>query len=258
MMMFFNKIGWIYRVLATGFAYTVFGVGGVIASILVIPVLYLLPGGKIKRQQRAQYIVHWMFLTFVHFIRFIGLMRWRVEGIEKLQGSGRLLLANHPTLLDIVFLMAFIPNATCIVKSRLRSNLAMSGFIALTGYIANDHGPSLIDSALESLQAGSTLIIFPEGTRTSMHKPINLLRGAANIAVRCKINITPVIIDCEPPTLSKEHKWYNVPSCPFVMSFVFKDDITMAAFSNQPATIESRRLTSYLENYFLKETQLHV
>lgn len=255
----FQRIGWLWRLCATALAYTVFGLGGLIVPLLAIPLLYLLPGGRKTRQRYARRIVHWLFLSFVYFMRLLGILSWRVEGLEKLRRErGRLLLANHPTLLDVVFLIAFVPNATCIVKSRLRANPAMSGFIALTGYIANDDGPDLIESARAAMRDGSVLIIFPEGTRTTPGKPMTLRRGAANIAVRCAVNITPVVIQCSPPTLSKQHKWYHIPERAFTMSFQIGDDLSVAPFADGVAALGSRKLTDYLKNYFTKETELHV
>lgn len=40
-------------------------------------------------------------------------------------------------------------------------------------------------------------------------------RGAANIAIRANVPIRPVIITCTPSTLTKNEKWYHVPSQPF-------------------------------------------
>jgi len=40
-------------------------------------------------------------------------------------------------------------------------------------------------------------------------------RGAANIAIRANVPIRPVVITCAPSTLTKNEKWYHVPSRPF-------------------------------------------
>lgn len=252
-----QRASWLWRIFATALACTVFGIGGVVAPVLAIPPLFLLPGGREKRQLRARRMVHGLFHAFVHFMRALGLLTWRIEGKKKLQRPGLLILANHPTLLDVVFLVAFVPNATCMVKSSLRNNLAMRGLIKLSGYITNDEGQDFIASARNALRAGSALIIFPEGTRTRMDEPISLQRGAANIAVRCGVDITPVIIHSSPPTLGKEHKWYHVPDRPVVISFSVREDIPIAPFTTQAAALGSRKLTNFLEKYFTRESQAY-
>lgn len=252
-----QRVFWLWRMFATALAYSLFGLGGVLVPPIAGVFLLLLPGGKAKRQRRARYLVHCLFKAFIYMMRALGLLRWRTQGMELLSRDGLLVLANHPTLLDVVFLVAFIPNASCIVKSRLLANPAMRGFIALTGYIANDDGQGLVSAARDAMASGSNLIVFPEGTRTRPGKAIAMQRGAANIAVRCGTDVTPVIISCLPPTLSKEDKWYHIPSRPFVMSFTVNKDICVACFSEKSAVHGARQLTQYLENYFTKETQHH-
>ncbi|WP_245395071.1 hypothetical protein [methane-oxidizing endosymbiont of Gigantopelta aegis] len=41
---------------------------------------------------------------------------------DKLNRPGQLIVANHPTLIDIVFLISRIPYACCIVKDSLWHN----------------------------------------------------------------------------------------------------------------------------------------
>ena len=248
-----QRLFWLWRLFATALSFTVFGIGGVVVPLVAVPILYLLPGGREARERRARFTVHTLFKAFIHFMRLLGLLSWEVTGLEKLQRPGLLVMANHPTLLDVVFLVAFIPNANCIVKSRLLGNPAMRGFISLTGYIPNDNGPQLIAAAEHALGSGSALIIFPEGTRTRTGQPMAMQRGAANIAVRCQPIVSPVIIRCDPPTLSKEHMWYHVPARPFVMSFDVKDDLCLAPFSTAAASLGARKLTRHLEDSFTQE-----
>lgn len=252
-----RKAFWTWRLLATGLSFIIFGIGGVLAPLLAIPVLYILPGDRRTRQRRARLLVHTLFKSYIHLLSALGLMSWHIENQEILRRPGLLLLANHPTLLDVVFLVAFVPNATCIVKSRLLNNPSMRGFISLTGYIPNDNGNQLISSANRAIRGGSSLIIFPEGTRTRQGTPMSLQRGAANIAIRSEKDVTPVIIQCSPPTLSKEHKWYHIPDRPFVMTFIVKDDIPVSPFLDGTKPLAARKLAHHLELFFSKESRLH-
>ncbi|MEJ2760944.1 MAG: lysophospholipid acyltransferase family protein [Gammaproteobacteria bacterium] len=256
-MQLIRQINYLWRLLATGLCFTVFGLGGVIVPPIATPVLYLTSRSAPTRQRQARKLVHWLFKGFMHMMRALGIMTWRTEGLQKLNREGLLLLANHPTLIDVVCLVMFVPNADCIVKSRLLNNPAMRGFISLAGYITNDRGDILVKAAKQSLSQGSVLVIFPEGTRTRQGEPFKFQRGAANIAVRCQVDVTPVRIDCSPPTLDKERKWYHIPERPFVMSFVVGDDIAIKPFLHCPASLGSRRLTRKLESYFLEECPAH-
>ena len=248
-----KKLFYYWRVLATGIAFTVFGIGGVLIPCIAILVFKIWPGTREQQQLRARKLVSCTFKSFIYMMRLLGILRWETSGLEKLNRDGLLVLANHPTLLDVVFLVAFIPNADCIVKSKLLANPAMRGFVKLTGYITNNKGEALVDAAGASLSQGSTLIIFPEGTRTPISEPPSFQRGAANIAIRTKTDITPIQISCNPPTLSKELSWYQVPEETFNMSFDVKDDISIEPFLEDNAPLAARKLTAYMENYFRED-----
>ena len=246
-----QKINYYWRLIATAIAFTLFGIGGVIVPLLALPVLYLLPGGVSTRQLRARKLVHWTFRVYIHIMRLLGILTWEIDHLDRLQRPGILVLANHPTLLDVVFLVAFIPHSDCIVKSRLMMNPAMRGFVTLTGYITNDSAETLMESAKQSLQRGSALIVFPEGTRTQSGQDLSFQRGAANIIVRASVVPTPVVIQCEPATLSKQHKWYHIPKeRKFHLSFQVLDDVEMDQFMALSPSLGARHLTRYLEDFF--------
>lgn len=244
------RCNYAWRLVATALSFTLFGICGIVLPLLVAPVLFLLPGGKPRRQRAARAMVHTLFKGFIHMMRLLGILSWTIDGIEKLDRDGLLVLANHPSLIDTVFIMAFIPNADCIVKSRLLTNPVMRGFILHTGYITNDRGGNLIEAADASLKSGANLVIFPEGTRTTTGEALKFQRGAANIALRCSVDITPVVITCNPPTLSKDHRWHDIPARPVVLSFSIKDDISITQFQDLPTTLGARRLTEHLEALF--------
>jgi 1-acyl-sn-glycerol-3-phosphate acyltransferase len=140
-----------------------------------------------------------------------------------------LILANHPTLLDIVFLMAFVRRADCIVKSGLWRNPFMRGPVKAAGYIRNDHGVGLLDACIAAIGRGENLVIFPEGTRTSSDGAIKLKRGAAHIAVRSACRVAPVLIRCAPPMLVKGNRWWRLPSKRVRYRFEVRDDIDVQA-----------------------------
>ncbi len=248
-----NRVDYYWRLFANAFSFAIFGVGGVLIPIVAFPVLYLWPGSRIQRQRRARRLIQLTFKAFIYMMRGLRVLTWKIDGIEKLQRDSILVLANHPTLVDVVFLVSFIPNADCIVKNQLLANPVMRGFLSLTGYISNDQGEALINAAKTSLQTGSALIVFPEGTRTQPGGALAFRRGAANIAIRARVYMTPVVIQCNAETLSKQHKWHHIPDQRLLISFSVKDDIHIEPFLSDNAPLAARRLTRYLENYFTEE-----
>jgi 1-acyl-sn-glycerol-3-phosphate acyltransferase len=254
----FNVAWRAWRVLATGVCFALFGLGGVVLRVLVFPVMTLCVRGP-ARAAAARAIIRLAFRAFVGVMRLLGVLRYEVTGLDKLARGGQLILANHPTLIDTVFLMAFVKNADCIVKGALWNNAVTGAPVRAAGYIKNDNGPQLLDDCIASLRAGGNLIVFPEGTRTAQGGTPALKRGAANIAVRASQAVTPVVIRCDPPTLGKGEKWWQVPPRQARFRIDVMDDIGMECFSAAGVsdTVAARRLTEHLQLYFTKESARH-
>lgn len=252
-----DQAGRAWRVLATGLSFALFGLGGLLLRVLVFPLLSLVVRDEQRRTAAARAVVRITFRLFVGIMRTLGVLRYEVSGIDKLDREGLLILANHPTLIDTVFLMAFVRNADCIVKGALANNPFTRGPVRAAGYISNRDGAELVEACIGSLRGGMNLIIFPEGTRTGRGADMTFKRGAANIAVRGQRAVTPVLIRCEPLTLGKGEKWWQVPPRQARFHIEVRDDIEVARFSQDGASevLAARRLTEYLQNYFQTEVQ---
>ena len=73
----------------------------------------------------------------------------------------------------------------------------------MAGYIPNDGGRALVEACDERLQAGRSVILFPEGSRFPERRLRRFQRGAAHLALESDCPITPALIRCEPPALGK-------------------------------------------------------
>ncbi|MGH8050054.1 MAG: lysophospholipid acyltransferase family protein [Arenimonas sp.] len=239
--------------MATGTAFSLFGIGGALLWLIVFPGLQLFISDKEKRGSTARLVVHKSFALFIAYMHRIGILTYEIKGLERLQRPGLLILANHPTLIDIVFLISLLKNADCVVRSGLAKNIATRGPVMATGYISNDNGAELVDSCIKSVKSGKNLVIFPEGSRSKADRLLPFQRGAANIAIRGHLNITPVLIKCTPPTLSKGLGWYNIPSRRFHVSIEVLPDIAVESFCVDIEPLAARKLTEYLTDFFIAE-----
>ena len=159
----FNRIALGWRVFGTGLGFIVIGIGGV----SLFPLLNICIRSPRRRSEVARHAIKITFRFIVGLMRVLGVFRYDVEGLERLTRQGQLILANHPPLIDIVFLMAFVKRADCIVKSGLWRNPFTCAAVQAAGYIRNDdNGARVLEDCVESVRRGNNLIIFPEGTRT--------------------------------------------------------------------------------------------
>jgi 1-acyl-sn-glycerol-3-phosphate acyltransferase len=254
-----ERVSFYWRVVATGLSFVIFGVGGLLLRVAVFPLLNLLVQHRQRRIALARNVIRLTFRGFVGLMQWLGVLRYEISGLQRLERAGLLILANHPTLIDTVFLMAFVKHADCIVKSGLWNNPFTSGPVRAAGYVNNDQGDGLVADCISSLQNGNNLIVFPEGTRTPSCGTILLKRGAANIAVRAARNVTPVRIHCDPMTLGKGEKWWRVPPRFARFRIEVCEDISIDRFIAGGASdvMAARHLTEYLQLYFTKEHQGH-
>lgn len=245
-----------WRIVATAISFLSFGLGGIVLGLVVFPLLRLAVRDRKRLERLARGLVKRSFAGHFALMHRLGVLTWEVRGLERLNRPGQLVLANHPTLIDVVFLVSRIPDADCVVKSRLARNPFTRGPVLATGYIFNDEGAGLIDDCIRSVRSGHNLVIFPEGTRTPAGELLGpLQRGAANIAVRGGIDVTPVLIRCAPRTLGKGEKWYHVPSRRFHISIDVLPDLPVARFlsGGTSEAMAARRLTAELEVLFRTE-----
>lgn len=247
----------LWRIVATGFCFTVFGLGGLGISVVAFPLLLLIPVRAV-RIRLARNLIQQSFRLFVGLMVLVGVISVEIRGREKLQRKGLLILANHPSLIDVVLLISQIANPDCVVKGSLWYNPFTWGPVRVAGFISNSSGPELIAACAQSVRAGNNLVIFPEGTRTRPGMQVNAMqRGAANVVVRGQLTITPVRIQSSETMLAKGVPWYQVPPRRPHFCLTVEEDIPTSCWETiegGPA-IQARKLTEILEEFFAYENQ---
>ncbi len=251
-----NKLLKPWRIGVTGICFLIFGVGGLLISLCLNAIYLLSPRGKSTALSRL--IISIAFRIYIILLKRLGLLTYDIIGSENLQQDGMLIVANHPSLLDVVFLISLVRNANCIVKESLWYNPLTFGAVSVANYIKNN-SQNLLQECNNTLNSSASLVIFPEGTRTQPGKPLKFQRGAANIALSTGKEITPVFINCSPTTLTKGEKWYQVPVRPprytvHVLPPILPDDIISSGAMQSKA---ARELTRYMEALFTREDLRH-
>lgn len=251
-----NIANYYWRLFATGLCFVLFGIGGVFIALIVTPLILIVFRNRETRHINGKLFIHYSFRFFIEVMRFSGVLSYTVDGIEKLKQPGQLILANHPSLIDVVFMIAFIPRTDCVVKGKLSNNPFTAGPVRAAGYIMNGAPEEVLQQSIDSLKGGNSLIIFPEGTRTTPGEGLKFKRGSANVALRGEVDITPVIIRCSPSTLTKSDKWYHIPSKKLHFTMIVKEKINVEQFLHEKsANIAARSLTKKLEDYFSQELE---
>jgi len=255
-----QRVNYVWRLIATAVCFTSFSLGALLVSLLIFTPMLAIRDRR-RRRKLARWIIHKACRGFIREMELLGIMRLHVSGLKHLTSlrGGALVLANHPTLVDVVALISLIPNASCVVKADLWRNPFLGGVVRAADYVPNAGPESLLTDCARDLTHGDPLIIFPEGTRTRPGEPLHFLRGASYIALHSTSPILPVILTCQPATLTKQHRWYQIPERRFDLRVTILPPENLAAWTDMPnaSPIAARRLTHALQTYFTRELECH-
>jgi 1-acyl-sn-glycerol-3-phosphate acyltransferase len=248
-----HKAEVLWRGIGTAFFLAIIGVGGTLLALTVFPLIALFTRQPDKRRLRIQFVLHGSFKLYCAAIHALRIADIRVEGIERLRAlKGTMIIANHPSLLDVVLIMAAVPNVQCVVKGGLWRNPFFRMTVEGAGYIRNDLPPEmLMNACIDTLKAGNNLIVFPEGTRTVAGRPMKLHRGFATIALMAEADLQLIAMTCEPPVLHKGNPWWRVPASrtSFLMEVEERLDIQkFLGYSYR--SLSSRKLVAFVEQYY--------
>jgi 1-acyl-sn-glycerol-3-phosphate acyltransferase len=248
-----QQIDRLYRTGATAFAFAFIFAGGCFLAVTVLTALAAMPG---HRREWTQAVIRAIFRIYIAMLRALSLLRIEFEGRARLSRChGTVIVANHPSLLDVVILMSVVPNAQCIVKSELWNNRYLGVLVRRAGYIRNDLAPdALIAECRAALDRGANIIVFPEGTRSEPGATPRFHRGFANIATLTGAAIQPVVITCTPRTLCKGEPWWAVPARRPVFRVIANACLEPATYSGyRYRSLASRQLVARMEAYYAEQ-----
>lgn len=123
---------------------------------------------------------------------------------------GCVVVASHPSLIDVVILMSLLPDSTAVAKFAAGRNPFYSRVVS-AAFIVNDDPMQVISNASALIANGVNVVVFPDGTRTPPYaKNRRLRRGAAQIALHAAAPVLCATIECDPPVLAKGQRWWDV------------------------------------------------
>ena len=168
-----------------------------------------------RRRQIGRRTMQRVFGFYLRLLDRAGLVHVDHGALDTLRGDERLILApNHPSLMDVILVIARLDNVGCIMKADLWNNPFLGAGARMAGFIRNDSPRCMIRLAIEDLARGSHLLIFPEATRT-VRDPVNPLTGGfALIAKRSGAPVQTILIETDSPYLRKGWPLFRRPSFP--------------------------------------------
>ena len=189
-----NIFGYTYCCISKILAIVWFGLGAVFLAIFVFPFIRLFTLHKKDFGIIARAYVSHTFRVFLNNLDIFKTSHLIVEDKQAFRDiHSKVIIANHPSLLDFVYIMSLVPNSTCIVRGGL-THTPLRGVIK-QAYITNttDFNDVLVECK-KLTDKGCNVIVFPEGTRSPRIGQNNYKKGAARIALYCGCDVQPMFI----------------------------------------------------------------
>ncbi|MDE7291513.1 MAG: 1-acyl-sn-glycerol-3-phosphate acyltransferase [Treponemataceae bacterium] len=249
-----------WRVFRKFFILVFFGIGTLIVVIAIFPIMRLVIRNNAKFRKKGHHFISCVLEFYIHLMSWLKICEFKIskEDLQTLRNlKGNVIIANHPSLLDVIYILAFVRDTDCIVKASLQKSWV--GGVVKALYISNNVDFKIMeDECVEALKAGGNLIIFPEGTRSPVNGMNQFKKGAARIALAANAAVQPIFIGGNRKYgMGKgEPVWKVNPVERYKYEFTVLEKINVEKYSTLGETLAAKHLTedmrTSLEAYFKK------
>ena len=212
-----------------------------IGFLPVLLILWLLKDRAPEKVRRAVYHIIQGFLKVELFISGTRLIK---EGTENIPEEAVLFVGNHRSYYDVLASYACMPGPVGYVgKKEIKKIPIMAQWMELMGCVFIDRhnikeGLKAIISAIDIVKSGTSIFIFPEGTRNrgeNKDVPAEFKEGSLKIAQKADCLIVPVAIKNTEACYEAHRPW--VRSAAVRVSFLkpFKTEDIPEEYKKKPA-----------------------
>ena len=210
------------RIVVAGVCYIGFAVMGMVMGWILVPLASIGAKTEMERVRRAQWTLSRMSRFWIWFMMVGGLLRLRRGALPRPLEPGHpaIVVANHPSLLDIFMIVATVPGVTFVAKASWCDSWLTGKLLRAGRHIRGpDEGKearpgetAVFDRIVQQLADGYPVMLFPEGTRSPKGGGLRKFRaGAFEAAIRAKVPLVSLLVRCDPPALAKGQPWWDIP-----------------------------------------------
>lgn len=225
----------------------IIGTGSVFLAVCIFPLIRIFSFSNYKFKKRGRRFVSVSFKAFVTLLRITGIVHLKISRQDKLKLKklkSRIIVANHPSILDVVILMSIIPDSDCIVGQQYVKTI-LGGVIRQVFIINSIDIEDLFETCRKTVCDKSNILIFPEGTRTVQDGNSHYKKGAARIAAFCNTDIQPLLISgTDKRGLQKNNPFWSYNRKEnYVYEIKVLEQIKIDDFKNLPSPACAKRVT---------------
>jgi 1-acyl-sn-glycerol-3-phosphate acyltransferase len=173
----------------------------VVSSIALFPIAVLIWAATAPFDRRLR-LLHRFTCFWASLYTWLNpVWRVRIDGREKIApGTAYVMVANHQSLLDILVLFRLFRHYKWVSKIENFRIPCIGWNMSLNRYIKLRRGDresveQMMNACERTLAEGSSVMMFPEGTRSRDGRLQAFKRGAFTLAQRMRAPILPIIVE---------------------------------------------------------------
>ncbi len=169
--------------------FAAFVLGAIFLNFIVFPIANFF----LKDKQLLYFysdIIHNTWKWFVRILIFFKIIKLNITDLDNIkQIKQKIIVATHPSFIDILILIALIPRTTCIVKYSLSKNPILFNLVNSIFIMEDESLEKLKEHTKKMIDNGFNVVIFPMGIRHRRNEFPKIKKGAATIAMNANSNI---------------------------------------------------------------------
>jgi 1-acyl-sn-glycerol-3-phosphate acyltransferase len=171
-----------------------------LTSLLLFPVAVLIWMATVLFDRRLMLLHRFTCLWASLYTWLNPVWRVRLEGLERIRrGATYVMVANHQSLLDILVLFRLFVHFKWVSKIENFRVPAIGWNMSLNRYIKLRRGDRasverMLDACERTIAKGSSIMMFPEGTRSPDGRLRAFKTGAFTLAQRAAAPLLPIIV----------------------------------------------------------------
>ncbi|MBQ9245135.1 1-acyl-sn-glycerol-3-phosphate acyltransferase [bacterium] len=208
--------------------------GSLILGSIAFPIIHLTKRNKEERLFSYSKLVYRSWNIFVKLISYMKIIKVNIEDIEKLKNiQNSVIVATHPSYIDVLILIALIPKTTCFAAERLTRNIFMKNIVGAMFLTAAQPLDKLLDDAKYMLDIGFNVLIFPMGKRHHRNEFPKIRKGAAQIALNADKNVVPIKLYTDINFLQENEPIYHAGNKIVIYDIKILDTIITSEFKQK-------------------------
>jgi 1-acyl-sn-glycerol-3-phosphate acyltransferase len=223
----------------------------IVSSIVLFPIAVLIWATTVLFDRRLV-LLHRFTCFWASLYTWLNpAWRVRIEGREKIaSGTPYVMVANHQSLLDILVLFRLFVHYKWVSKIENFRIPCVGWNMSLNRYIKLRRGDresveQMMAACERTVAEGSSILMFPEGTRSLDGRLKAFKHGAFTIAQRMRVPILPIVVEGTADALPK--RGFLLRGRHAIRVRVL-DAIPYAGFANESADAAAERVRAVMAN----------